>query len=751
MSRKTTVMNNVSDIEKQAMKQVPMSFFGASAMGFADKISLVRAIMETRHTSQRVVLVYPEPARLFTGVENEYGERSSWNIKVHDDYQLMKVFKKFKNYEFSTTCYILRNIHTGKYKCELVFPAVNLTEKYGFSMNNYMNGYKENDILKKGTKIAQSSSYVGENYCAGKNIRMMYTVLPELTEDALVISDYAAEQLQYNMVDIVDVDIKKDSFLLNKYGRNGEYKPFPDIGEEIENNIVCSIRENSFLSSVQEASMPHINDKNKFSSGRIVDIDIFTNVDEENDQVNKYLSQIREWYSSIFAYIKKIIEDPYQDDTSLLDMYHEADKWLNDCTWVTKEKIINTIIRFTVLQPKKIHAGQKVVGRMGNKSVISEIRPRELMPRTVDLDEEGNPIPGTDRPVDMLANGLSIFNRIIMFAPYECSITFQSERMYDHLKKMEAEGASRDEIMALAVEFVGTFNPNEGRELARLYNEEPDIIYKDLMKNGIYIQIEPHNEIPARDSLEASYKKWPDIMERYKVYSKLFHRWVPVDGRHAVGYQYTWVLKQEPSKAMSVVSTGRTTYYDIPVKTRQFKNNLKRYSDNPIKFGEYDTYNFLTGIGPLTFAKITTYYRGSQYEDHSMLMAQLNDMDLDLNKFNKFPQLSNLKNVLKLNGVQLKESPFTFNSIGLIDKQYEVYMNNIKVRISIPDLSYVLQMYSYYLQYEQYLNGAVDLNDFFKHILETNLFTFRHEKYIRHIFDTFCQLLPILQQLKQYS
>ena len=229
------------------------------------------------------------------------------------------------------------------------------------------------------------------------------------------------------------------------------------------------------------------------------------------------------------------------------------------------------------------------------------------------------------------------------------------------------------------------------------------------------------------------------------------HRLVPLDEQHAIGYQYTWVLKQEPSKAMSAVSTGRTTYYDIPVKTRQFKNNLRRFSDNPIKFGEYDTYNFLAGIGPRDFAKITTYYRGSQYEDNSMLMAQLDDNELDLTKYNKFPQLSNLKNVLKLNGVRLKESDFTFNSIGLIDKEYEVYMNNVTVKISIPDLSYVLQMHSYYLQYEAYLNGAVDLIDFFNHIRETNLFTMRSEEYIVHVFDKFTELLPILQQIKQYS
>lgn len=734
------VMNNVADIEKRAKEIKPMSLFAASAMVFPDKISPVRSIMATRHTSQRVVLANPEFPLLFTGSENEYGERSSWNIKTHDDYELMKVFRKFKDYEYSTTCYIMRNIHTGKYKCELVFPAVNLTEKYGFKMNNYMGKYSEGDMLPKGTKIAQSSSYVNDNYCAGRNIRMLYTVLPELTEDALIISDYACDVLSYNMVDIVNVDIKQDSFLLNKYGRNGNYKPFPDVGEDINNDIVCSIRENSFVSSYAEASMPHINDKNIYSNGTIVDIDIFTNVDEENEQINKYLSQIREWYSSIYSYISKIIEDPYQDDTSLLDMYHQADKWLNNSTWVTKEKIINTCIRFTVLQPKRIHVGQKVVGRYGNKSVVSEIIPRELMPRT----EDG-------RPIDMIANGLSIPNRIIAFATYETTITFQMERMFEYMKHLEETGASKDEIVQLAAEFVGIYNPNEGREVLRLYEESPNQIYNDIMSNGLRIQIEPLNEVPARDAIVEVYRKWPDIMKRHKVYAKMRHRWVPIDGEHSVGYQYTWVLKQEPSKAMSVVSTGRTTYYDIPVKTRQYKNNLRRYSDNPIKFGEYDTYNFLAGIGPRDFAKISTYYRGSQYEDHSMLMSQLNDMDLDMTKYNKFPQLSNMKNVLKLNGIQLKESAFTFNSIGLIDKLYKVHMNNVVVEISIPDLSYVLQMHSYYLQYEQYLNGAVDLVDFFSNIRETNLFYERSEEYIDHIFELFSNLLPVLQQIKQYE
>ena len=87
----------------------------------------------------------------------------------------------------------------------------------------------------------------------------------------------------------------------------------------------------------------------------------------------------------------------------------------------------------------------------------------------------------------------------------------------------------------------------------------------------------------------------------------------------------------------------------------------------------------------------------------------------------------------------------------MIDKLYDVYINNNVVKVSIPDLSYVLQIHSYYLKYEQYLGGAVDLVDFFTHIRETDLFYERSEEYIAHIFELFSNLLPVLQQLKQYQ
>lgn len=737
------LMNNSHEIEDQCAHVDPLSTVGVSAMGFPEKISSVRAGMCTKHTSQRVVLDHPEFPYVFTGAENEFGERSSWNIKANDDYQLMKVFRKFSAFPNSTTAYIFKNLRTGKFICKLVKPCEHLIEKYGFRMNNNMNGRMEGDILPKGSIIAQSSSYVNDNYCAGVNLRFAYAVLPELTEDALVISEDAAKMLEYSFVEVVDVTLKNNAFLLNRYGDQNHYKPFPDIGEEVQNDVLCSIRENSYMSSAAEARIPHINDKAKYSHGGIVaDIDIYTNVDLENEQLNYYLNEIRRWYSDIYAYISTIISDPNQDDTSLLDIYHQAEKYLTPATWVTKEYIQDTVIKFTMLQPKKIRCGQKVVGRFGNKSVIAMIVPTHLMPKTDD-----------GRPIHMLANALAVPNRIIAFATYEGTITFMKERMDQHIRKLAAEGkTTMDDIMCKVRDFVTIFNQHEGDELERIYRENKEKIYNDTIKNGIYIHIPPFNEQCSRDAILEAYEKYPDILKRYYVYTKLRHRWIKLDTPHAIGYQYTWVLKQEPAKYMSVVSVGRTTYYDHPVKTRQVNNNLRLFSDNPIKFGEYDTYNFLAGVGVRAFAKITSYFRGSQYEENSVLMSQLNNVGIDMSKYNKFPQLDNLKNVLRFMGVRLKQDIFGCRTIGNVDEIFEVMINNCRVKISIPDLRYMLILHAHYIKYTLEINGTINLDVFYNKILnETETFKGLPDEQIKNVLEKFTEMLPILQQMKQYK
>jgi hypothetical protein len=740
--KKSRVLNTMPDIKNRTTGINPLSMVGISAMTFPDKISTVRSNMAARHTSQYVVLTNPEFPRVYTGAEDPFGMLSSWNVTCKHDYELVHKFVKFKNEPISPVVYVFRDKVTGKYKCEQVNVAENLIEKYGFrTYDRIVGNYDIGDTIPSGTPISQSSSYVGGHYCSGRNLRLAYTVLPELTEDALIISESAAKKLEYDMVDMVTVNLKKDSYLINNYGSLHLYKPFPNVGEYVQNDIICSIRENSYLSSTAEALIPHINDKPFYSHGQVVDIDVFSNVDTDNDQLNYYARQCSEFYQEIYSFISNIVTDPYQDDISLLDVYHTAEKYLAKAVWVTKEYIVDTQIRFKVLKHVPIHVGQKIVGRYGNKSVITAILPDECMPKT----EDG-------RHIEMLANGLAIPNRIIAFATYEATMTFMMERMWEHILKLHEQGVERKDIISLVVDFVGTFEPRNGTKLMQLYQNNPDRTYQDIINNGIYIQIMPLNEVCVRDALITCYTKWPDIMKKHKLYTKLRHRWIELPGEYAIGYQYTWVLKQEPSKAMSAVATSKTTWYDQPVKSHLFgKKSMRHYSDNPIKFGEYDTYNFCAAVGIRNFSKITTYFRGSQYEENSILMSHLNDMAIDTTRYNQFPQLDNLKNVLKFMGIKMAPEIFSYNSAGRFDEIFPVMIANIQVDISIPDLRHVLILNSYYMQYQEQVRGLIDITQFFQMIDQTELFKGYPREYVEHVYRKFCELIPIINQIKEYE
>lgn len=734
-------INSKSAIDTYAEKASSPSLFGVSALGFPDKTSPVRVNMNTHQASQRVVLANPEVAYVLSGPENAFGEESSWFEKCENDYEIINIFRKFKNAPVSPICYVFKDLKTGKYKCSVFREAVGLKEKNGFRMQNFIAGRHPGDVLPVNTPIFGTTSYQGGNYCAGVNLRTVYTIIPDITEDALIVSDYAAERMAYNTVDTVEVEIDSESFLLNRYGDDETYKAFPDVGEYVRDGIVCSMRENSFVSSLKEAAIPHMNDKNIYSKGMVVDIDVKANAQVENKQCAGYLAEVYQWYSDIFACISSIVDGhPEQDDCSLLDMYSAAQKYLHDSVWVTKEGRVNILITFTIVHKKIPRKGQKVTGRVGNKSVIADIRPRRLMPRT----ESGEPI-------DVISNGLAIPNRIIPFVLYEVSMSNKMEKFHNYLLEMEKNNAPRDQIISEACNFVSYFSPKDAKKMKELYKWNPEIVYNDIMKNGFHIYVHPLNEVLIRDALISVEDKYPDILVREHVETKLLHRWIRSEEKHIIGFQYFWVLKQEADKKLSNISTGRTTKYDQPVKTKQFSKHLRENSDNPVRFGEYDSYNMLTGIGVKDYVKLSTWFRGSQYEENSMLMSHITGKPLDPTKYNKFPQIDNLKNVLKFIGVKLEPDIYGYNTIGERDVIETVKINNVDVDISIPDLRIVLIIYSFYVNYCEYMQSVVRLDDFFEKMKEEkNVFEGLDEMQIREKFELFVHMIPVLQQMKHY-
>lgn len=759
------VMNKSSDIRMKMESVNKYSLCGVSGLGFPGKISPVRSLMFSKHASQRVVLDHGEFPRIFTGAEDAYGKRSSFFVTAKNTLVLERKFVKFPNTPYSSVLYIFRDTVTNKYVCHLAEAVHWNVEKYGFqNIDMIKNNYDVSDTIPKDTVISKTTSYDENNhYCAGANLRILYTTLHDLTEDAIILSESACKKLEYSMVDKVTVDISEKMFMLNNYGTLENYKAFPDIGEEIQSGILCSLREISALSSKSEAMIPHINDVNYYTNGIITDIDIYSNCpDLQDKQLAYYHNGVMNWYTEIYSYVSTIINHVDQDDTKLLDIYHKAKKYLmTQAKWSTKEKLPYIQVVFKILQKKQISKGQKITGRYGNKSVVSLIFPDRCMPK----DEFG-------RPVDMLANGFAPTNRIIGFALYEGTITFQMECIHNYILDPK-NNLSRDEAVQLVIDYMSLFNHDWANSIKRKYQRNPQATYDDIRKNGLYMLMPPFQPENARDATIEAYDRWEEIAEdgvnaasakwersifhKYTIKTKLRHRWIEQKReRHAIGYQYTWVLKQEASKNMTAVATGRTTLYDLPIKTSNYKNRKIPYSDNAIKFGEYDTYGFLQVVDVEMFGKMTTYYRGSQYEENSLLMSHLNDIGIPEGAVNQFPQLDCFKAYLKAIGIKL-ENDFTVNSINAVDKEETFEIGNHSVKISGSYLRTILVIYSYYIQYKNWLktnnNGreeaTVDMNTFVDNMLNrTDLFHFKNESYIREAFMHFFEKFRMLDEEK---
>ena len=65
--------------------------------------------------------------------------------------------------------------------------------------------------------------------------------------------------------------------------------------------------------------------------------------------------------------------------------------------------------------------------------------------------------------------------------------------------------------------------------------------------------------------------------------------------------------------------------------------------------------------------------------------------------------------------------------------------------------NYVLILNSYYMQYQNQAQGAVDLTNFFKMIDETETFKEYPREYVEHVYRKFTELLPVLNQMKVYQ
>lgn len=602
--------------------------FGMTLLTRTGYISGNRGIMTTGHLKQAMTPINPEFPKVFTEYENMVGKYSTGIKRASREWRVIDKIYKFEEGNHLYTL-VVKDESTGYYDVIQKKIVEDLTEKFGFRYNtSELDKIQVGDLIPKDSVLYKSTSYDEyNNYRFGVNATFAYTSDVRTTEDAILVSKSFADKFRCVEVETIKVSVNDNDVLLNLYGDESNYKCFPDVGEYINDKIICATRRinnDQIFYDFKETNLRKINFSEDVlcteqgTGGKIIDIKVYSNKTieemEMNDyhaQVNKYYKNEQRYYSEVIKATKDIVMDGKEHSRNFNYIYKKSkdavDENVKWCEQHGKKPFSNMIIEFTVEREVPLKEGSKITGLFGNKGVISKILPDDEMP----VLENG-------KIVDVLFNCLGVVNRLNSFQLFEQSINFIMNRTIDRIKTLE----TNDQRAGLVFTMIKNFNTRQAKEFGEMYakldEEGKEEFIQDIYDRGIYVHIPPFwHERPLFDVLSEIYDKY-DWLTPYKAYIKKKGRYRPIMNKLVVGEMYLIRLKQTAAKGLSTRSVGGVNLIGVPVKDAQAKENKILYSKTPCRLGLDEVLNLLIGMDPYDLAKQTMSYRASIEATHDL-------------------------------------------------------------------------------------------------------------------------------------
>ena len=364
--------------------------------------------MFSNHINQLVHLKHPEFPKVFTNFENQVGEYSVAYKRAEDDFKVIaKVIKNAFNYDW------IVQYRNGVYDVIHFNKARNITEDYGYALNDCMENVEVGDTILKDDFIYRSDNYDEDgNFAYGVNLKAVYTPYKGLTyEDGVVISKSAAEKLVSYKVEKTMISINNNDILINLYGDDLNYKSFPKVGDHIDSRILVASRrkdKRTSLYDLQACKMREVDPSNDdvtyTGGGTVVDIDVYSNASlaemrKRTDIFNKEILSVVEnnmrYWKELAVELEKIIPCKTLSESEIsaersdfghvckhpIDREKNPNKYTDELAYYWKlahenidEKIQwrddgktfdNIKMQFTILKENPLVPGSKLTGRYG--------------------------------------------------------------------------------------------------------------------------------------------------------------------------------------------------------------------------------------------------------------------------------------------------------------------------------------------------------------------------------------------------
>ena len=648
--------------------------WGPTLIGFPSDTDSSRALMATSQQKQFLTLLHPDVPHILTGFENAFGKKNRSYRALSGTWEVIDKIDKFGDGSIYTL--VLYNPETRQYDMVEKIVAETKTEKFGFLYNtDKMDHLKPGDQLKDEVLYASTSYDEHMNYRLGKNALVMYSTSNPTIEDAIYVRKGWADSVEFVELDTVSIPINDNDIFINRYGNDEDYKPFPMVGEHVEDSVLATTRrivKEHLLYDFQSKNLRQSSstDVDYFTSKNalVYDINVYYNGDDEFPDTLFY-RELREIYQACQSYADRLTaaakdikrrckegEGTYTSNVPyIISKYqHVSDP---EYKWKYKDKeFSNILVVFKTFAVVSLQAGYKLVGRYGDKGVISKIASdhiaedtgeiqyiedvvkngivnsfqEELTPEEMaDIAKKFHVVEDSEMPymedgtkVDILLNASGAIRRLNNGQLDEVDLAFQMEC----IRKKMIETEDVDEKYDLLFRFLKIVNEDEykffygkyaqwsqrvtidGHTIQLLDRKERDRFIRDVEEHGIYLVKPPHAHI-RYDTVKAVYDEFPFI-EPVQLYIDKFgipHK--KIMRRCIVGTKYMYALKQTSNKNFSARSMGRVNKKGLPEKSTDKRDNRAEISHNPLKLGE--VHNLMASVSGREMAEHNIFTRSS--------------------------------------------------------------------------------------------------------------------------------------------
>lgn len=626
---------------------------GMNMLTFPGYISSSRGVMYGAHLKAHLTLNEPDIARVISGNENIVGKHSDGYKKAKSDLQVYARVSKFSHKPKHIYYLFLYDEKKDEYSVIEKKNIEKLTEKFGYGYNTeFIDSLEIGDVVEEGDVFYKSTSYDEfMNYRYGKNVNVLYQINNDTIEDAIRVRKGFAEKFLHTESQKIRVTLNDNDFFCNLYGDNDRYKGFPDLGEEINDSIICCKRRifnNQVLYDLKKSVSRKINFNSDTpfyvdGGGILEDIDIYCNkpIDDIPDnplnaQLKFYLKEQEKFYRELYDVTKQIINSGSKVHNDIKFLHKRARNILNpDIKWRDDDSIFsNMIIEFiTVNRDVALAEGSKMTGRCGNKGVVSIIVDDEEMPYYFKPD-------GTKVYADIIVNTLGVVNRLNLSQLHEQSINNITNQLQEQL---EFANWTLDEKEYNTFKLIEILSAKEAKALKKYYSRletksEKELFFETLVRENISIHMDPLvTDEPIFYKLMKCYKSF-DWLQKYRdVYIRKWGRDIKIMTPCIIAPQYYMKLKQTSKKNFSCRSLSSINQSGNPSKSNSAKINQSLYPTTPIRIlGEQEVINTTITMPLEDVSDMTRVYRNSLTARRKFgeeLVVNLDEMDdFDINK-----------------------------------------------------------------------------------------------------------------------